>query len=322
MLDQCGLSSHPVVVSVPFRGVPSCSYYYSYTTDLLTLASRSSSCPLPVVVAPKLYNVVANALLWLLVHHDKVNGLHYLDDFLLFEDPYFRQGERFLHRALARCAMLGVPVASRKTEGPSTTLTFLGLELDTLSLTVQLPSVKLERLRREIRRWECMKSCSKRDLLSIIGQLQHACCAIKAGRSFLRRMIDLSKCVKELHHWIRLNAGFLLDLRWWGCFLPILNHSCPMTTLCRGTPQVALTSNASGSWGCGAFTSGESGSSCSFPRVRVTYTSLWRSCFPLFLRPRYGAVSGRASQYPVSVIMLLWWPLWTPVGARWTGPCT
>ncbi len=96
--------------------------------------------------------------------------------------------------------MLVVPVASRKTEGPSTTLTFLGLELDTLSLTVQLPSVKLERLRREIRRWECMKSFSKRELLSIIGQLQHACCAIKAGRSFLRRMIDLSKCVRELHH--------------------------------------------------------------------------------------------------------------------------
>ncbi len=30
----------------------------------------------------------------------------------------------------------------------------------------------------------------------------------------------------------------------------------PMATLCRGPPQVAVTSDASGPWGCGAFTSG------------------------------------------------------------------
>lgn len=206
--------------------------------------------------APKLYNAVADALLWILVNHDEVDGLHYLDDFLLFCEPDPRQGERALQSALARCARLGVPVASRKTEGPSTTLTFLGLELDTLSMTVRLPPAKLERLRREIRRWEGMRSCSKRELLSIIGQLQHACCAIRPGRSFLRRMIELSKCVRELHHRVRLNAGFRSDLRWWGCFLPIWNGSCPMATLSRVPPQVALTSDASGSWGCGAFTSG------------------------------------------------------------------
>ncbi len=108
--------------------------------------------------APKLYNAVADALLvWILVNHDEVDGLHYLDDFLLFGEPESRQGERALQLALARCAMLGVPVASQKTEGPSATLTFLGLELDTLSMTVRLPPTKLERLRREIRRWEGMK---------------------------------------------------------------------------------------------------------------------------------------------------------------------
>ncbi len=205
--------------------------------------------------APKLYNAVADALLWILENSDGVDGLHYLDDFLLFGDPDSQQCEQALQSALARCDTLGVPVAQRKTEGPSTTLTFLGLELDTTSLTVRLPPAKLDRLRREIQRWEGLKSCSKRELLSIIGQLQHACCAIRPGRSFLRRMIELSKCVRELHHRVRLNAGFRSDLRWWGCFLPIWNGSCPMATLCRVSPQVALTSDASGSWGCGAFTS-------------------------------------------------------------------
>ncbi len=208
--------------------------------------------------APKLYNAVADALLWILENSDGLEGIHYLDDFLLFGDPNSDQCEHALRLALDRCDALGVPVAPRKTEGPSTTLTFLGLELDTLSMTVRLPPLKLDRLRREIQRWECQKSCTKRELLSIIGQLQHACCAIRPGRSFLRRMIELSKCVKELHHRVRLNAAFRSDLKWWGCFLPIWNGTCPMESLCRRAPQIVLTSDASGSWGCGAFTSGGS----------------------------------------------------------------
>ena len=73
-----------------------------------------------------------------------MDGLHYLDDFLLLGAPNSNQCERVLHSALARCEALGVPVAPRKTEGPSTTLTFLSIEIHTLFMTVQLPSLKLE----------------------------------------------------------------------------------------------------------------------------------------------------------------------------------
>ena len=46
-------------------------------------------------------------------------------------------------------------------------------------LTVCLPSAKLDSLRREVQRWQGLNSCSKRELLSLICQLQHACCAIR-----------------------------------------------------------------------------------------------------------------------------------------------
>ncbi len=91
----------------------------------------------------------------------------------------------------------------------------------------------------------------KRELLSIIGQLQYV---IKPGRSFLRWMIKLSKGIRDLHDWVRLNAGFHSDLRWWSCFLPIWNGTCPMSSLAHQQPQVMLTSDASGSWSCGALT--------------------------------------------------------------------
>ena len=217
--------------------------------------------------APKLYNAVADALLWILTNSDGVDGLHYLDDFLVFGAPDSQQCGEALRRALAWCACLGVPVASRKTEGPSTRLTFLGIVMDTLSMALSLPPSKLERLRREIHHWESMKSCSKRELLSIIGQLQHACCVIRPGRSFLRRMIELSRCVRELHHRVRLNAGFRSDLRWRGCFLPIWNGPCPMVSIVRGVSR---------SWDLGGVGPSHPmgiGFSCSFPLAGMGSTS-------------------------------------------------
>ncbi len=142
--------------------------------------------------APKLYNVVVDDLLWILVHHDGINGLHCLDDFLLMDEPDSPQCELSLQRVLAQCRVLGVPVAPKKTEGPTTKLVFLGIEIDTVAMTLRLPVVKLERLQREIQKWSTLKFGTKRDLLPLISQLQNACCVVKPGRSFLRRMIELS----------------------------------------------------------------------------------------------------------------------------------
>ena len=204
--------------------------------------------------APKLYNAVADGLLWILASQDRVDAIHYLDDFLLFGAPESRQCDDALCGALARCAHLGVPVAPGKTEGPSVVLVFLGIQLDTQSMTMSLPLPKLARLRQTILSWVGRKSCSKREQLSLVGQLQHACCVIRPGRSFLRRMIELSKRVKKLHHKVRLNVGFRSDLSWWKCFLPIWNGSCSMAGAIPREPRTTLTSDASGNWGCGAYT--------------------------------------------------------------------
>ena len=87
----------------------------------------------------KLYNAVADALLWILTNSDRVDGLHYLDDLLVLGAPVSQQCREALRRELAQCACLGVPVASRKTEGSSTRLTFLGIVMDTLSMPQSLP---------------------------------------------------------------------------------------------------------------------------------------------------------------------------------------
>ena len=151
---------------------------------------------------------MADGLLWILVTQDQVKGIHCLDGIPLFGAPGCS-----CKKALAWCGSLGVPMAPTKTEGPATKLVFLGIEMDTVSMMLSLPQVKLERLHVMIREWRDKRSCTKRELLSLIGCLQHAYCAIRPGRSFLRCMIDLSSGIHALHYRVRLNVGFRLSLK-------------------------------------------------------------------------------------------------------------
>ena len=165
--------------------------------------------------APKLFTAVADALLWIMRRHGVRNAMHYLDDFLLLAPPREDECRVALATSLRLCHSLGERVAPHKTEGPSTIMSFLGIRIDTARFIISLPPEKLTRLRVLIRKWRGRRACRKRELLSLIGQLQHACKVVRAGRTFLRRMIDLSMVAKKTHHSIRLNKAFQSDLLWW-----------------------------------------------------------------------------------------------------------
>ena len=211
-----------------------------------------TALPFGLRSAPKVFNAVADGLAWGLANRG-VAMLHYLDNFLVVGNP--EECSRALSLSLGHCARLGVPIATHKTEGPSPKLVFLGIELDASKGTIRLPTKKLCRLKQEIRSWAQRRSCTKRELLSLIGQLQHACCVVKPGRSFLRRMISLSTVARDLHHHIRLNRGFRSDLQWWCQFLSAWNGMGMMSAVAKCGFVATFTSDASGSWGCGAFSS-------------------------------------------------------------------
>ncbi len=109
---------------------------------------------------------------------------------------------------------------------------------------------RLARLQLLINQWSTKTVCTNRDLLSLLGHLQHACKVVPSGRSFLRRMINTSTYAKELYHYIRLNREFCSDLRWWSLFLADWNGTRIMSSRSKLRPDIILTSDASGSWGC------------------------------------------------------------------------
>ena len=121
------------------------------------------------------------------------------------------------------------------------------------AMVILLPAEKLSQLRRDLTRWRERRASTKRELLSLIGQLSHACKAVWAGRSFLRRLIDLSTGPKQLDHYVRLNAEARSDIEWWAQYTSRWNGMAMMHVLNRSFPGAVVTSDASGHWGCGAY---------------------------------------------------------------------
>ena len=66
----------------------------------------------------------------------------------------------WLDTLLREFRRLEVPVASHKTEGPSTCLVYLGIEIDTLKGELRLPEEKLQRLRDLLQEWGDCESCT------------------------------------------------------------------------------------------------------------------------------------------------------------------
>ncbi len=75
------------------------------------------------------------------------------------------------------------------------------------------------------------KKVSLRQLQSLIGSLNFACKVVIPGRTFLRRLIDLTKGVYKPNHMLRLNVEARLDLSSWKLFLYNFNG----TSLCLPT---------------------------------------------------------------------------------------
>ena len=134
---------------------------------------------------------------------------HYLNDFFVVGEPSSEQCAHHLHTLISLFNALGVPLAEDKMEGPSTIQEYLGILLHSSLLETCLPPVKLQDIHSSLAQWSGCQHSSKRELLSLIG---FAAQVVPTGRTFLRRMINLSTTAANLHDTITLSDDFRWDL--------------------------------------------------------------------------------------------------------------
>ena len=239
--------------------------------------------------APKIFSAVADVIAWACTQMGISYHLHYLDDFLLLGAPGAQLGARNLDIALRTFHLLGVPVAAHKTEGPSTVLTFLGILIDTGRFELRLPPEKLARLQETLQSWSGKRSCTRKELESLLGRLSHAATVVRQGRTFLRQLFPLLSLDRASHHYIRLNAGARADLLWWRLFLRGWNGT---SFFPAAAPSVDVVSDASGSYGCGAF-------SLSHGWFQIVWPESWQSV----------SIAGKELA-PIVVAAALWGHQW------------
>ncbi|XP_069133228.1 uncharacterized protein [Argopecten irradians] len=110
-----------------------------------------------------------------------------------------------------------------KTVYPTTVLTFLGLELDSEAMEIRLPQDKLEKLRTELLAMSRRKKATLQQLQSLIGLLNFACSVVIPGRTFLRRIIDLTIGLSKPQHYRRLTLEARADIAAWLLFIVNFN---------------------------------------------------------------------------------------------------
>ena len=205
--------------------------------------------PFGIRSAPKLFNILAELLAWIAEKNGVTFSIHYLDDFLTMGPQDTPICGHNLEVFTQVCHQLGAPLALEKVEGPATCLTFLGISIDSHNMVTKLPNEKMERIRNEVAVWLSRETATKKQILSLVGLLQHATKVVRPGRTFVARMYSTAAKLRELTF---LTKEFKSDLYWWHIFLQSWNGlSLLDQTRAVRPPDCCIQTDASGAWGCG-----------------------------------------------------------------------
>lgn len=147
--------------------------------------------------APYVFNHFGNFVARCLQRRGYTAIINYLDNYWI-RGRTFDECQVIQMKLIEILGSLGFLVSFKKCTSPSTRVVYLGIEFDSVAMTIALPSHKLEKL-----------------IQRLCGIISHAAKVIKGARTFTRRMIDLLKIMPHTRRRVRLSMEFLNDLAWW-----------------------------------------------------------------------------------------------------------
>jgi hypothetical protein len=194
------------------RSIDNTEYYY--VDMVLPFGLRSS---------PYLFDQFAIGLEYIMKCKGAKTVEHYLDDYFTCGPARSTQCSVNLSLMIEACTETWFNINPKKLVYPTSQLEFLGIVIDSDKMELRINDERLVGIYNELIDWKDRCKCTKRQLLSLIGKLTFISRVVKSGRTFVRRMIDLSKSVKFLHYNVYLNKSFKDDISWWLDYLPSWN---------------------------------------------------------------------------------------------------
>ncbi|XP_056419396.1 uncharacterized protein LOC130360877 [Hyla sarda] len=183
--------------------------------------------------------------------------IHYLDDFLFVGPDGSPRCVFLLDTFRFFMQKFGVPLSAEKTEGPSTVISFLRIEIDSVAMVFRLPAEKLESLLLLVESFCGVRKVTLRQVQVLLGHLVFACHVMPMGRVFSRRLSLATKGVSCPSHHIHISKQMRSYVLVWREFLRKYNgHTCWLGEELSNA-ELQLFTDAAGSVGFGAFFQGE-----------------------------------------------------------------
>ncbi|MBV2113348.1 MAG: hypothetical protein KUF82_20545 [Candidatus Thiodiazotropha sp. (ex Ctena orbiculata)] len=216
--------------------------------------------PMGLRISCRAWEAFATFLNWLVADRFSKNVDHYLDDFFFAGPHQSTDCASLMAHFQEICKDLGVPIAAEKTQGPTTCLTYLGYELDTVEMLLRIPDEKVKQILEKVTEALERRKLTLKELQSLTGSLSFCAKAMPSARAFIRRMYAAMSKAKQPHHRVRLTRGIKEDLEMWQTFLIQFNGLSYMLDL-QWTSSATLglqTDSAGGAaLGCGAYFQGD-----------------------------------------------------------------
>ena len=151
-------------------------------------------------------------------------SLNYSDDIGGGETSLTRATQSF--NALGTLlADLGLVESVSIAHPPSTSMPYLGIQFDTVAMTMSIPADKVEEVRELVSLWMKKSTTSKKSLQQLLGKLHWVSRCVRFSRGFMGRLITQLQQMHALsdHKKISLSQGCKDDIQWWGRYLRRFN---------------------------------------------------------------------------------------------------
>ena len=241
-------------VSNAFRIIPlHPDQYYLFGFHFRNKYYYDKCLPMGCSASCQIFESLSKAIHWIANTNLDINHMaHLLDDFLIIEKSEKVCKDK-LDAFWKLCADIGVPLSIEKTFLPSQKMTFLGYELDSLEMSIKLPSDKIDKCKLEINKFLSKQKATLKEIQSLIGLLNFACGAVVPGRTFLRRLISLTIGKSNPRYKIRITQESKKDLIIWKTFLEHFNgKSIMLLDRWNDEQKYRMETDASGSKGYSA----------------------------------------------------------------------
>ena len=172
--------------------------------------------------APNIFDSLSSFIVKIAISEGASHVINYLDDFLIISPS---EEQCLAERKIVTDTIthLGFGVSWKKVTAPSQVTTFLGITIDSVAMELSLPLAKVEKLQLAIRAILDKGSATKRELECIGGLVSHCSYVVRGGRTFSRRIFDLSASYSRNSKSIPLDEGIRADFDWWLSFCHTFN---------------------------------------------------------------------------------------------------